>query len=115
MTLNERQFYANRGHKIPARNVILYHGTTHTGAKGIDAGGIRPNDMGVVYATTSEARAEVYARKRATDNNDGASLVTFHANPGKLTTTSHHETHRIHWGKIPARNVLSIVQFEPTD
>lgn len=96
-----------------AKRQVLYHGTTATGAKEIDLHGLRANDIGAVYATHTEERAEMWAKKRGKDNQDQPAVVEFHAH-GEVGEGAR-EGEAIHWGHVPAKHIRNIWHVDPDD
>lgn len=87
----------------------MYHGTTADNAADIDAHGLRPNDLGIVYATPHREVAERYAQTRSEQHpyEEGPALVSFHAHTDNLTTGAR-EGEFVHWGPVHPKNIRSI-------
>lgn len=98
---------------VTAGKVKLYHGTGYDASQLIDREGIKPNDMGMVYATNDEERAEMWARRQSELRGvgDGPVVVEFEISESKLSEASRPGDFVI-WGKVPASAITSIWEVD---
>jgi GNAT superfamily N-acetyltransferase len=94
--------------------ITLWHGTLYWAAKEIDTKGIKANDIGMVYATTTPERAEAWARTRAKENDGGAMVVEFTADEDDVADAAR-EGEVVHWGDVPASAIVDIWEVDDED
>jgi hypothetical protein len=94
-----------------ATQTTLYHGTTADAARVIDTDGIRPNDLGMVYCTTNEERAEMWARRRAEEYGEGPMVVEILVDEEDVSPAAR-EGEMAVWGAVPPEAVISIWEVD---
>lgn len=92
--------------------VTMYHGTLHSRVEEIERFGLKPNDLGMVYLTDTEARADQWANRRADSTGGGPVVVEVRLDADDLTSGARTGEY-VHWGPIPASAIVDIYEADP--